>query len=283
MDEMVNTNEVVEETTDVAEEAVEEVSDAEFDAIWDSDDDSPMFAETDSEAEADQPSEEQTQTEETQPTEAEQPQAESPDQDYLELKHLDEVKRVNKEEAKVLAQKGMDYDRIRGKLGEAENAIQQLQKYESFLNEIKGDFATLDDLMNDTRARVKADKEGISYDEALTQVREANQPKQESNAQQADIGAVIQQIRKQSYLEFAQAYPNVEPKDIPEEVWKDMDKTNNLLASYVKYEAKKLKDENAVLKKNAENKSRSVGSMKSSGNSGLEKSEFDRILEDDDW
>ena len=281
MDEMVNTNEVVEETTPAVEETVEEVSDAEFDALWE-DDDSPLFAETDSEAEADQPSEEQTQTEETEPTETEQPKPDDTDQ-YLELKHLDEVKKVNKEEAKVLAQKGMDYDRIRGKLGEAENAIQQLQKYESFLNEIKGDFDTLDDLMNDTRARLKADKEGISYEDALSKVKEANQPKPQEKQPEVDMNAVIQQIRKQSYQEFAQAYPNIEPKDIPEEVWKDMDKTNNLLASYIKYEAKKLKDENAVLKKNAENRSRSVGSMKSSGNTAMEKSEFDRILEDDDW
>jgi len=279
MDEMVN--DVVEETTP-AEEAVEELSDAEFDSLWGDDDDSSMFAETESEAEADQQSEEPVETEKTEPTKTEQSSEPDTDQ-YLELKHFDEVKKVTKEEAKTLAQKGLDYDRIRGKLTEAENNAQELQRYKAFLTEIQGDFASLDDLMNDTRARVKAEKEGISYEDALVKVKEANQPKPQQQAPQPDIGAVIQQIRKQSFQEFAQAYPEVKPSDIPKEVWEDMDKTNNLLASYVKYEAKKVKEENAVLKKNAENKSRSVGSMKSSGNSTLEKSEFDRILEEDDW
>lgn len=279
MDEMVN--DVVEETTPT-EEAVEELSDAEFDSLWGDDDDSSMFAETESEAEADQQSEEPVETEKTEPTKTEQSSEPDTDQ-YLELKHFDEVKKVTKEEAKTLAQKGLDYDRIRGKLAEAENNAQELQRYKAFLTEIQGDFASLDDLMNDTRARVKAEKEGISYEDALAKVKEANQPKPQQQTPQPDIGAVIQQIRKQSFQEFAQAYPDVKPSDIPKEVWEDMDKTNNLLASYVKYEAKKVKEENAVLKKNAENKSRSVGSMKSSGNSTLEKSEFDRILEEDDW
>lgn len=277
MDEMVN--EVVEETTP-AEGAVEDISDAEFDAIWD-DSDEPLFAEEAFEDEADQPAEEPV-TEEIEPTEAEEPKAEDTDQ-WLELKHFDEVKKVNKEQAKELAQKGMDYDRIRGKLGEAEQTNSELKKYKDFLTEIQGDFETLDDLMNDTRARIMSDKDGITYEDALAKVKSANQPKEQKKDPEVDMNAVIQQIRKASYTEFAQAYPDVLPKDIPREVWQDMEKTNNLLASYIKYEAKKIKDENAVLKKNAENKSRSTGSMKSSGNASYEKSEFDRVFEEDDW
>ena len=282
MDEMVNGNEVVEDVVPVDEGADEGLSDAEFDAIWDDDNDEPLFAEQGTDEPEDQPEPEPAKTEETEPTEAKQPDGQDTDQ-YLELKHFDEVKKVTKDEARVLAQKGMDYDRIRNKLGEAEEANAKLQKYESFLNEIKGDFATLDDLMNDTRARVMADKENISYEDALKKVKEANQQPEPKKEPEVDMNAVIQQIRKQSFQEFAQTYPDVKPTDIPKEVWEDLEKTNNLLASYVKYEAKKIKDENAVLKKNAENKSRSVGSMKSSGNSTLERSEFDRILEEDDW
>lgn len=282
MDEMVNENEVVEDVAPVDEGTDEGLSDAEFDAIWDDDNDEPLFAEQGTDEPEDQPEPEPAKTEETEPTEAKQPDGQDTDQ-YLELKHFDEVKKVTKDEARVLAQKGMDYDRIRNKLGEAEEANAKLQKYESFLNEIKGDFATLDDLMNDTRARVMADKENISYEDALKKVKEANQQPEPKKEPEVDMNAVIQQIRKQSFQEFAQTYPDVKPTDIPKEVWEDLEKTNNLLASYVKYEAKKIKDENAVLKKNAENKSRSVGSMKSSGNSTLERSEFDRILEEDDW
>ena len=42
-----------------------------------------------------------------------------PKADQFTLKHLDEVKVVGRDEVVSLAQKGMDYDRIRGKLNEA--------------------------------------------------------------------------------------------------------------------------------------------------------------------
>lgn len=282
MDEMTNEAVVAEETTPVEEVEAEGLSDAEFDSLWDEEDGGDYgFVESESEAEADQQSEEQVETETTEQTETEQSDTESPDQDYLELKHLDEVKKVSKDEAKVLAQKGMDYDRIRGKLGEADNVIKKLQTYEEFLKEIQGDFPTIEDLMNDTRARVKADKEGISYEDALAKIKETNQSKEAAPA--VDEGAVIQKIRKASFEEFAREHPEVKPTDIPKEVWEDLEKTNNLSASYAKYEAKKLKEENETLKKNAKNKSRSTGSMRSSGNASYEKSEFDRVMDEDDW
>lgn len=282
MDEMTNEAVVAEETTPVEEAEAEGLSEAEFNSLWDDDDGGDYgFVESESEAEADQQSEEQVETETTEQTETEQSDTESPDQDYLELKHLDEVKKVSKDEAKVLAQKGMDYDRIRGKLGEADNVIKKLQTYEEFLKEIQGDFPTIEDLMNDTRARVKADKEGISYEDALAKIKETNQSKEAAPA--VDEGAVIQKIRKASFEEFAREHPEVKPTDIPKEVWEDLEKTNNLSASYAKYEAKKLKEENETLKKNAKNKSRSTGSMRSSGNASYEKSEFDRIMDEDDW
>ena len=280
MDELTNNTEVIEESAPV-EEVVEGFTDAELDAMWNDDDGGDYeFVETESEAEADQQSAEPVE-EETQPAETEQPQGESADQDYLELKHLDEVRKVTKDEAKVLAQKGMDYDRIRGKLGDAENEISKLQKYESFLKEIQGDFKSLEDLMMDTRARVKADKDGISYEDALKQVKEANQQKAPEQPQ-VDESTIIQRIRKASFEEFAREHPDIKPSDIPKEVWDDLEKTNNLTASYSRYEAKKIKEENAVLKKNAENKARSIGSMKSAGNKS-QRDEIDEMWYDDDY
>lgn len=282
MDEMVN--DVVEEvevgTADG--EIGEGLSDAEFDAMWDSDDDSDeMFAEQATEEEADQPTQELDETEEAEPTEAEQPSEPDTDQ-YLELKHFDTVKKVNKEEAKALAQKGMDYDRIRGKLDEANAINAKLQKYEDFLNELKGDFASIDDLMDDTRATLIADKEGITHDQALQRVRSANQWKEQVKQQSVnDRNAVYEEMRRESLTAFLSAFPGVKAKDIPQEVWDDMRTTNNLVASYAKYQAKKLADENAILKKNAQNKSRSTGSMKSSGKS--QRDEIDAMWYEDDY
>ena len=281
MDEMVN-DVVVEEAAPAESTFDESVSDAEFDAMWaDDDSNDEVFAEQESDVTEDQPESEPETTEETEPTESEQ-QTETPDQDYLELKHFDEVKKVSKDEAKVLAQKGMDYDRIRGKLDEATALNAKLQKYEDFLNELKGGFNSIDDLMNDTRARLIADKEGITREQALERVKSANQQKEQAQQQaQVNRNAVYEEMRRESLTAFLSAFPGVKAADIPQEVWDDMKTTNNLVASYAKYQAKKLADENAVLKKNAENKARSTGSMKSAGKP--QRDEIDAMWYEDDY
>lgn len=281
MDELTNVNEVVEESAPVEESTAEGFTDAELDAMW-ADDDDEGFVEPEPD-EADQQSEEPAETEEAEPTEAEQSQDDGADQDYLELKHFDTVTKVNKEQAKELAQKGMDYDRIRGKLNEANTNIEKLQKYEQFLNELKGGFSSIEALMDNTRARLLADKEGITKEQALARVQSARQQaEQQQNKAQVDINSVLETMRRESLTAFKQAYPEVKAKDIPQEVWDDMRNTNNLVASYAKYVAKKLTEENATLKKNAENKARSTGSMKSSGNKS-QRDEIDDMWYDDDY
>lgn len=281
MDELTNNTEVVEESA-AAEEVVEGFTDAELDAMW-NDDDDDGFVETDTVEEADQQTTEPVETEEAEPTEAEQPKDDGADQ-YLELKHLGEVKKVTKDEATVLAQKGMDYDRIHGKLDEANTELAKLKGYESFLKELQGDFATIEDLMNDTRARVKADKEGISYEDALAKVKEANKPKEEPAPQPTITKeSVFEQMAQESITAFLQKYPTVKADKIPKEVWDDMQLTHNLVASYERYAAmQKLAQENETLRKNAENKARSIGSMKSSG-SKSQRDEIDEMWYDDDY
>ena len=281
MDELTNNTEVIEESA-AAEEVVEGLTDAELDAMW-NDDDDDGFVETDTVEEADQQTTEPVETEETEPTETEQPKDDGADQ-YLELKHLGEVKKVTKDEATVLAQKGMDYDRIHGKLDEANTELAKLKGYESFLKELQGDFASIEDLMNDTRARVKADKEGISYEDALAKVKEANKPKEEPAPQPTITKeSVFEQMAQDSITAFLQKYPTVKADKIPKEVWDDMQLTHNLVASYERYTAmQKLAQENETLRKNAENKARSIGSMKSSG-SKSQRDEIDEMWYDDDY
>lgn len=281
MDELTNNTEVIEESAP-AEEVVEGLTDAELDAMW-NDDDDDGFVETDTAEEADQQTTEPVETEETEPTETEQPKDDGADQ-YLELKHLGEVKKVTKDEATVLAQKGMDYDRIHGKLDEANTELAKLKGYESFLKELQGDFASIEDLMNDTRARVKADKEGISYEDALAKVKEANKPKEEPAPQPTITKeSVFEQMAQESITAFLQKYPTVKADKIPKEVWDDMQITHNLVASYERYTAmQKLAQENETLRKNAENKARSIGSMKSSG-SKSQRDEIDEMWYDDDY
>lgn len=273
MNEEAMVNEAVEEQP--AEEQFNEgMADAEFDSMWDSDDDD-SFIESEVSEPVDQP--EETNDAEAEQSQAEEQTVEDADQ-YLELKHFDEIRKVTKAEAKELAQKGMDYDRIRGKLSDAEANLAKLQKYEGFLNEMKGDFESIDDLINDSRARVLADKENISYEEAVNRIQ-TNIQKQQIE-QKLSPEAIRETMRRESLQTFLQTYPDVKPKDIPQEVWDDMNKTNNLVASYAKYEAKKLAEENKILAQNAKNKARSTGSMKSSGKTYTD--EYDRMWYEDD-
>ena len=266
------------EEQEAVEQFDEGITDAEFDALWDSEDDDNSFIEPE-ETEADQP--EGSEGAEAEQPESEQPEAVDADQ-YLELKHFDEVRKVTKAEAKELAQKGMDYDRIRGKLSDAEANLQRLQRYEGFLNEMKGDFDSIEDLMADSRARLLADKENISYEEAVGRIQVNIQQEQMKQQMQQQLSpeAISEAMRKQSLQQFLQTYPDVKPKDIPQEVWDDMNITNNLVASYAKYEAKKIASENEILKQNAKNKSRSTGSMKSSGKTYAD--DYDRMWYEDD-
>ncbi len=48
--------------------------------------------------------------------------------------------------------------------------ITTLKRYEAFLEEIKGDFSAIEDLIQDTRARLLADLEKISYETALQKI-----------------------------------------------------------------------------------------------------------------
>ena len=260
--------------------------------LFDGWDDTPTVAEESTESDeapevADQPDEEPERPEEPPQVQddvpkTEEPVAEEPKPDtdqWLELKHLDEVRKVSREEAKVLAQKGMDYDRIRSKLNEAEQTNAKLQKYETFLNEIKGDFATLDDLMVDTKARIMSDKDGISYEDAVSKVKAANQQAEQKAQEEAKAKeqsqpqvtreSILEQMRQDSITAFIAKYPDVKADKIPKEVWDDMQVTNSLVTSYEKYntrnELANIKAEIEALKQNKSNEEKAVGSLKNAG------------------
>ena len=238
--------------------------------------------------EADQPTEE-PKAEETKdadkPTETEPEQkAEEADQ-FLELKHMDEVRKVSREEAKTLAQKGLDYDRIRGERDAMQKDYAQLKKYENFLNELKGDFPSIDAMMTDTRARMLAEKEGISYADAVAKVgvmQQGAQPQQTQSQQgQPKVPAVDQ---------FVQKYPGVKAEEIPQAVWDEVKRTGDLVGAYENYQNTKVKDEKIknleleieTLKQNQKNAARSTGSATSSGKTSG-KSLIQQLWDEDDY
>ena len=77
---------------------------------------------------------------------------------------------------------------------------------------------------------------------------------------------------KRDSEEFARKYKDVDPKTIPQEVWEAVSSGESLVTAYGNYlaeqtakENEKLRAEIEALKKNEENRSKSIGSMKTEG------------------
>jgi hypothetical protein len=220
------------------------------------------------------------------PTDTEPEQKPEEEDQFLELKHMDTVRKVNREEAKALAQKGLDYDRIRGERDAMQKDYAQLKKYENFLNELKGDFPSIDAMMTDTRARMLAEKEGISYADAVAKVgvmQQGAQPQQQTQDQPG-------QLKVPAVDQFVQKYPGVKAEEIPQAVWDEVKRTGDLVGAYENYQNTKVKDEKIknleleieTLKQNAKNAARSTGSAISSGKSSS-KSLYQQLWDEDDY
>lgn len=250
-----------------------------------------------SEPEADQQKEEEQvdedqdgQTDEGKPEE--EKKEEEADQQTFDLRYLGETKTVTREEVITLAQKGLNYDKVVQERNDMRAEHSKLKGYESFLEELAREGGlTIDALMDETRAETLAQREGIDKSVALQRVKldrdkKAFQAeKQKATAdQQAEVAA--RQRQEDNFLRFIKAYPDVDPKTIPQEVWKAYGDGADLVNTYAAYENKQLKErlkeaESALEteRQNAKNKERSIGSQKSSGSDSHKKT--DPI--DDDW
>lgn len=253
-------------------------NDPEWDAVtWGKDDESENAGEEDIDGKEDEGDADHSDAEKPAETDGpakdeEKPEAADTDQ-YLELKHFDEIRKVGKEEAKVLAQKGMDYDNIRNERDtfrtERDNLKAENERFkamEEFLNEVRGDqFATVEDFMTDTRARMLADKNGTKYEDELAALKAKQEPKEKPK----------EAAKPSPVDEFLTRFPGVKAEEIPESVWAEVKQTGDLVGAYVRHtekqkadEIQKLKDEIETLKQNQKNASRSAGSSRSAGNKG---------------
>lgn len=185
-----------------------------------------------------------------------------------------------------LLQKGLDYDRVRGKYDEAKPVIELLGQFAKDANMSLGDYAKY--LREETkkasgmseadakRAVELEDREAaVSAFEA--QQREAAQEKENASARvKADLA------------EFSKAFPDIyqqarsDPKVIPDEVWKDVNGGKmSLTAAYSRYavaranaKAQAAEQSAAAAQQNRKNAARSTGSMQGAGNSTAHKDEF---------
>lgn len=201
----------------------------------------------------------------------------------FELKHLDETRTVGREEVIELAQKGMDYDRIRGKLDELRGIEAQAAENEAFAEFVKelaaGAGISVEQMIDSTRARIlvdKAKREGKTLDmkDAVAQAKQQREAKAQGEQQSREMREARdrQEHFREQTARFIAVHPEVKAEDIPPEVWQDYDRSGNLLESWNRHENAQLRSENESLRKELDtlkqekkNEARSTGSRKTAG------------------
>lgn len=211
-------------------------------------------------------------------TETTEQKADAPEKTWT-LRHMDETKNVGEAEMVTLAQKGMDYDRIRAKYDESKPAMEILSIFAKQKGVSVADYvaflrteAKKADGLSEAEARRSIELEDR---EAAVTAREAEQAAERQAAEQANAAAnAAAQRRKADIDEFAREYPDVarNPDAIPKEVWDAVAAGSSLTVAYAKYTAKQAREEAErtrsaaqAAQQNIKNAARSTGSMQSAG------------------
>lgn len=211
-------------------------------------------------------------------TETPEQKADAPEKTWT-LRHMDETKNVGEAEMVTLAQKGMDYDRIRAKYDESKPAMEILSIFAKQKGVSVADYVSFlrteakkADGLSEAEARRSIELEDR---EAAVTAREAEQAAERQAAEQANAAAnAAAQRRKADIDEFAREYPDVarNPDAIPKEVWDAVAAGSSLTVAYAKYTAKQAREEAErtrsaaqAAQQNVKNAARSTGSMQSAG------------------
>lgn len=211
-------------------------------------------------------------------TETTEQKADAPEKTWT-LRHMDETKNVGEAEMVTLAQKGMDYDRIRAKYDESKPAMEILSIFAKQKGVSVADYVSFlrteakkADGLSEAEARRSIELEDR---EAAVTAKEAEQAAERQATEQANAAAnAAAQRRKADIDEFAREYPDVarNPDAIPKEVWDAVAAGSSLTVAYAKYTAKQAREEAEhtrsaaqAAQQNVKNAARSTGSMQSAG------------------
>ena len=236
-------------------------------------------------------------------TDAEGDTSDKQEPDKFVLKHLDDTHEVNRDEVIALAQKGLDYDRIRERLAaadtelaelrnkraELDTATAELDELKNWLVDVAGGM-NLADFRDTVDARRLAARENIDEKTALGRVKLARERKALEAERQRIAGDNDRQAKANAEHErqradvaaFVKAFPDVANRAasdktvIPAEVWEAVNKGETLVNAYTAYAAKKdaeakdkrIKELESALeteKQAKKNAARSTGSQKSDG------------------
>lgn len=176
----------------------------------------------------------QTEVREPAPEQSAEEAKEEParEEGFLTLKHLDEVRTVTREEARTLAQKGLDYDRIRTERDELRSfreensaAIELVRKYagRSGMGVAEYlEFCRTQELMSEQGITAEAAKAQVSLEKREMEVSRREEEQTAREQAQAEAKAQMdgtQERIRREVAQFLSDYPEVTPGEVPGEVF----------------------------------------------------------------
>lgn len=201
---------------------------------------------------------------------------------------MGEVRQANEAEMVALAQKGMDYDRIRSQYDEFKPVMEMVNRFanqqglntKDYISMLRTQAKQAEGLSEaDARRSVELEDR-----EAVVAVAEAERQAQQDAMAQAQRAEAEAASRRQADIqEFQQTFPEAakDPNNIPPQVWADVRNGSSLVAAYARYavqqarqDAADAKRETASVQQNQRNAERSTGSMRSAGDGLKSKDPF---------
>jgi hypothetical protein len=198
--------------------------------------------------------------------------ADEPQEELLELKYNHEIVKKPKSEVIMLAQMGLNYDKVHSQLEELKNdealkiadriAAQYGITRADLLKKWEADLA-------ENAAKEYAEKHEIPVDvakEILENKHAITELKSEKERQKKEAEAKAETERQ--IKEFRKEYPDIKDEDVPDEVlrlWAEK-KGITLVDAYKLYEYGKLKKEESIKKTNESNANSSMGPVQGQPN-----------------
>lgn len=184
----------------------------------------------------------------------------APEEQMVTITHLGQTQEIPLSEAVSLAQKGMDYDHVRQERDE----LRQAPAWEVMDYFAARSGQTREEYIQTLREQMEQDQlaqytaQGVDEQTAKTLLElKQFKERQEEEARKKEE----EEKKKEEYHRFFESYPDVNPADIPDDVWQQVGQGESLLGAYRSYENAQLKAKLAALEQNEKNKQAAVGSL----------------------
>ena len=233
------------------------------------DDDESLFDEEEDETVEETESTEDTPIEE----ETEEPAEEEP---FMTIRYNKEDKKLSRDEAVTMAQKGMNYDHLQGKYDTLNNRLTQLaqmtgmnvEQYLDSLNTMQSNYA-LQQEVKALKEQYPNSDESLLKEIAQKRVNERFEQNKAQIAQTMNNEAEVQQkeIERQVAV-FEKRYPNVSADKLDQSVYDLMNEGYTLLEAYQTYldnqrqaKEKEVQQKQEIERINNKNKKKSLGNI----------------------